>query len=122
MRAGVEANAISLGQYHTCTLSKDGRIFCWGQGANGQLGIGSQASVGTSAAQMGDNLKRVDLWAGTIETLLFKHHQAISQDGVPTAPELYLSCLSDLLSSELSMLLFLWCTEAASAKNKLSCL
>jgi alpha-tubulin suppressor-like RCC1 family protein len=113
MLAGVEAKAVSLGQYHTCTLSKDGRLFCWGQGAYGQLGIGSQASVGASAAQMGDNLKRVDLWAGTIKTLLFKHHQAVSQDGV-----LHMSCLSDLLSSELSMLLFLRCT----AKNNMSCL
>jgi alpha-tubulin suppressor-like RCC1 family protein len=60
----VTATAVDLGEFHTCALCKDGRMFCWGNGASGQLGIGGQAAVGTLPAQMGNNLKQVDLWAG----------------------------------------------------------
>ena len=31
---------VATGWYHTCAI-KDGELFCWGLGANGQLGIGS---------------------------------------------------------------------------------
>ena len=35
---------ISLGGEHTCALKNDGRVLCWGKGADGQLGVGSTGS------------------------------------------------------------------------------
>ena len=36
--------AVSAGYLHTCALLTDGRVFCWGYGANGELGTGDYAS------------------------------------------------------------------------------
>ncbi len=33
--------AVSVGRYHSCALAADGRIFCWGQNAYGELGDGT---------------------------------------------------------------------------------
>src|SRR5206468_3855923 len=52
----VRAAAIATGTSHTCALSADGRIFCWGRGDSGQLGRDAVTSsppglvVGTPAA------------------------------------------------------------------------
>lgn len=32
------ASEIDAGERHTCAASKDGRVFCWGRGASGELG------------------------------------------------------------------------------------
>ena len=31
---------ISCGDRHSCALAHDGRVFCWGRGKYGQLGVG----------------------------------------------------------------------------------
>ncbi|RIJ69399.1 hypothetical protein D1871_21940 [Nakamurella silvestris] len=36
--------SIGTGQFHTCALA-DGRVYCWGYNAHGQLGIGPHGSV-----------------------------------------------------------------------------
>lgn len=33
-------SSVSTGQYHTCAVKTDGSAYCWGQGANGRLGLG----------------------------------------------------------------------------------
>ncbi|KAG8454246.1 hypothetical protein GDO86_000766 [Hymenochirus boettgeri] len=33
---------VSCGNFHTISLSEDGRVFSWGQNTNGQLGLGTQ--------------------------------------------------------------------------------
>ena len=49
---------------HTCAVLDDGTVKCWGVNSNGQLGIGSTTSVGSSLDDMGDNLSAVDLGGG----------------------------------------------------------
>jgi len=60
---GRTAVAISAGQSHTCARLDDGKVICWGDGANGRLGychqndVGAKqtpGSVGTVSLQPGD--------------------------------------------------------------------
>lgn len=41
MPAGVEFTTVSAGYSHSCALSTDGRVFCWGDDTYGQLGNGA---------------------------------------------------------------------------------
>jgi alpha-tubulin suppressor-like RCC1 family protein len=38
------AQAISVGGAHSCALDSDGQVWCWGRGAEGQLGTGTTAN------------------------------------------------------------------------------
>jgi hypothetical protein len=42
---GVEATSISTGTAQTCARLDDGTVRCWGSGANGRLGYGTEADV-----------------------------------------------------------------------------
>ncbi|MFH2128766.1 MAG: Ig-like domain-containing protein [bacterium] len=55
---------IVAGRYHACVLFKDGNVKCWGNNANGQLGIGDTTNRGDGMGLMGDNLPVVDLGTG----------------------------------------------------------
>ena len=44
--AGRTATAISAGQSHTCARLDNGKVLCWGAGANGRLGYCHQNAVG----------------------------------------------------------------------------
>jgi hypothetical protein len=41
MFLGGAMTQVSLGYFHTCALRADGSVFCWGNNADGRLGIGS---------------------------------------------------------------------------------
>lgn len=41
--------SLSLGNGHSCALTKDGRVFCWGSNELGQLGDGGTADRGAAA-------------------------------------------------------------------------
>jgi alpha-tubulin suppressor-like RCC1 family protein len=43
---GGEAKAIAAGNRHTCALLADGRVVCWGDGADGRLGHGNTHDIG----------------------------------------------------------------------------
>ncbi|MBZ0121713.1 MAG: hypothetical protein K8H88_32245, partial [Sandaracinaceae bacterium] len=41
VRALVEdAVTVSAGSLHTCAVTEDGELYCWGDGSRGQLGLG----------------------------------------------------------------------------------
>lgn len=52
---------VATGRQHTCALSTDGLIKCWGANNSGQLGIGSSDDHGGIPNSMGRNLPIVNL-------------------------------------------------------------
>jgi alpha-tubulin suppressor-like RCC1 family protein len=61
--AGVSAVAVTTGGAHTCVLLNTAAVKCFGNGADGKLGIGSQADIGDGPSEMGDALATVNLGA-----------------------------------------------------------
>jgi len=55
---------IKVGQQHTCGLSDDGELKCFGDNSYGQLGQGHSDDLGDEADEVGDNLAAIDLGAG----------------------------------------------------------
>lgn len=45
---GALARSVSVGAAHACALRVDGRVVCWGENSNGQLGLGHTNRVGVS--------------------------------------------------------------------------
>jgi len=60
--AGRTATAITAGQSHTCARLDNGRVLCWGAGANGRLGYCTVNDVG--ATQPPGSVGTVDLAPG----------------------------------------------------------
>lgn len=56
-----EIAAISAGRYHTCALTTDGAVMCWGGNGAGQLGVGDEQDRGLDPDHMGPGLASVDL-------------------------------------------------------------
>jgi alpha-tubulin suppressor-like RCC1 family protein len=44
--AGTAMVAISAGYKHTCAISDAGRVYCWGSGVVGALGLGNTNTIG----------------------------------------------------------------------------
>ena len=61
---GRTALQISVGSQHSCALLDNFSVKCWGRGTYGQLGIGSTATIGDGAGEMGDSLTAVVFAAG----------------------------------------------------------
>jgi len=61
---GVSAIAVAAGGSHTCVLLNTAAVKCFGNGADGRLGYGSQNNVGDLPNQMGDALATVSLGTG----------------------------------------------------------
>lgn len=43
---------VAPGQYHTCAVSTDGALYCWGEDADGQLGDGTDGGPATATPQL----------------------------------------------------------------------
>src|SRR5215207_7127277 len=63
---GRTARAIAAGAVHTCAILDDGSIRCWGFGANGRLGYGSQSSLSSpgGAVPIGAGRTAIAIGAG----------------------------------------------------------
>ena len=61
---GRTALQITVGSQHSCALLDNYSVKCWGRGTYGQLGIGSTATIGDGAEEMGDSLVAVAFAAG----------------------------------------------------------
>jgi cysteine-rich repeat protein len=46
MFLGADANQVATGDSHTCAITKDGYVRCWGRGSRGQLGYGNNMNIG----------------------------------------------------------------------------
>ena len=55
---GQRAVAVAAGHHHTCAVLDTGRLRCWGYNASGQLGLGSNTSIGDDP---GESTVPVDL-------------------------------------------------------------
>jgi len=55
---GAQVTDVAAGDFHTCALSSDGQLKCWGRGESGQLGYSNFASLSTPPAA-GVNLDSV---------------------------------------------------------------
>ena len=58
---GGRATAVAAGGIHTCALLENGSVKCWGENANGRLGLGDEADRGDDAGEMGSALPAVSL-------------------------------------------------------------
>eukprot|EP01083_Nonionella_stella_P185515 676693_1 len=70
------AMQIVTGSHHTCALSTNNRVKCWGFNLYGQLGYGDINNRGYAANQMGDNLLDIGLGSNFIPKQLTagSHH------------------------------------------------
>ena len=59
---------IEAGGQHTCALFDDGSMTCWGENAEGQLGMGNTTDLGSQADQVGDYVSYVSLPTGSSVT------------------------------------------------------
>eukprot|EP01083_Nonionella_stella_P308809 1091179_1 len=74
---------IWVGPLHTCALSEDKTVKCFGYNEYGQLGYGDSDSRGDNANEMGDSLHTIDLGTGFIPTDIWVgplHTCALSED------------------------------------------
>lgn len=58
------SGVLSLGQSHTCVLTDDSKIYCWGANDQGQLGIGTSGSPVVAASEVGADSTWVAVAAG----------------------------------------------------------
>ena len=61
---GRTAKAVSAGDAHSCAILDNNTVKCWGNGADGRLGLGHLNSTGDNADEMGESLIDVSLGIG----------------------------------------------------------
>ena len=84
---GWKGNIVSItsGAYHTCALSYEGQIKCWGHNQFGQLGVGHNQHVGMNneemvnimAVDIGDEYKAISVSAGRFYTCAILENKSV---------------------------------------------
>lgn len=69
---------LAAGGYHTCALSEDGSIYCWGWAIHGQLGNGDTKDIGN---EEGEPPVRVDVGRGSIGVTTGTTHTCALMEG-----------------------------------------
>ena len=64
--ASFVSQKVIVGSEHTCALSLDGKVKCWGDNSSGQLGVGSNVRHGELPDTMGKNLPVVNLGSNVV--------------------------------------------------------
>ncbi|MDP1847051.1 MAG: hypothetical protein Q8K79_04585, partial [Solirubrobacteraceae bacterium] len=80
--AGRTAQALAVGDYHTCAVLDDGTVRCWGYGNEGQLGYGSRNHVGDN--ELPSTMGAVNIGTGRTATAITaggNHTCAVLDDG-----------------------------------------
>ena len=96
MPAGVARfQSIAAGYYHTCTLTTEGKAYCWGQGGSGQLGNNSTADSSTPLAVSSVG---VNVPVEQSASRLYKWNNAV-QPGTPLAATNAVATLPEVGSS-----------------------
>ena len=75
---------LAVGAHHSCALSTNFTVKCWGRNQMGQLGLGDDDNHGDNAIEMGCGLDEVDLGDGFTPIEVFagsNHSCAVSSDG-----------------------------------------
>lgn len=57
---------IAAGLQHTCYLSREGKVKCWGDNSFGQLGSDNYTNIGDEEGEMGTNLSYINFETGEI--------------------------------------------------------
>lgn len=74
---GLTVSSMYLEAAHTCAWMDNGDLKCWGYGFYGELGKGSTSNLGTSAAQMGNNLTGISTNSTLSQVAIGVNHMCI---------------------------------------------
>ena len=82
INVGAPISKIAAGGDHTCVVTTDGRLFCYGYGANGVLGLGDSQNRGDDAGEVGASSSETEL-GEPVKTIVpsFSNNCAILQSG-----------------------------------------
>ena len=79
---------VSNGMRHTCALTSSGRVACWGDGSNGQLGISSSLPSAASPTFLSSISDAIDISAGSYHTCAVLQTGKVQCWGVNSAGQL----------------------------------
>eukprot|EP00903_Cladosiphon_okamuranus_P006618 g6465.t1 len=79
-----DTSTVSAGYHHSCVVTADASVKCFGYNKNGELGLGDTANRGDGSGGMGDELGSVDLGTGAKVTAVsagWQHTCALLEGG-----------------------------------------